>query len=440
MTTVSQVAKSMQTVLIEKADRAGETSGFIKRKRKLKGSSFTQTLVFGWLNKGQASLSELHQVAAAIGVEISESGLSQRFGPEAARMLREVLEAAIEVVIAAESTAIPLLQRFQGVYLQDSSVVGLPQALATIWPGCGSTQGETAALKIQLNLNFTTGALEQLWLQAGREHDQCQAATELDLPVGALRIRDLGYFKLDNLRDEAQRGQFWLSRLKLGTTLYDGQGRELDLSNWLAAQSDNQLDLPIRLGSKHQIPCRLLAERVPLEVAAERRRKLKRAAQKKGQTVSQARLALTEWTLLITNVPSEQLAFEEALVLYGVRWQIELLFKLWKSEGQLAHSRSQHPWRILAEVYAKLTAMIIQHWIFLTGFWAYPDRSLTKAAGTVRQHTLSLAVACNKSLRRLREVIDIINRCLAVGCRLNPRRSRPNTYQLLLKFGELGLT
>jgi hypothetical protein len=145
-------------------------------------------------------------------------------------------------------------------------------------------------------------------------------------------------------------------------------------------------------------------------------------------------------TLLITNVPSERLAFEEALVLYGVRWQIELLFKLWKSEGQLAHSRSQNPWRILGEVYAKLTALIIQHWIFLTGFWAYADRSLTKAAGTVRQHTLSLAVACSKSLRRLREAIQIINRCLAVGCRINPRRSRPNTYQLLLKFGELGLT
>jgi hypothetical protein len=232
---------------------------------------------------------------AAIGVEISESGLSQRFGPEAATMLREVLEAAVEVVIAAEPAAIPLLQRFKGVYLQDSSVVGLPQTLAAIWPGCGSSQGETAALKIQVNLNFTTGALEQLWLQAGREHDQCRAATELDLPAGALRIRDLGYFKLDNLRDEAQRGQFWLSRLKLGTTVYDGQGRKLDRLGWLAAHTDDRLDIPIRLGSKHQIPCRLLADRVPPEVAADRRRKLKRAAQKKGQTVSQARLALTEW-------------------------------------------------------------------------------------------------------------------------------------------------
>ena len=141
--------------------------------------------------------------------------------------------------------------------------------------------------------------------------------------------------------------------------------------------------------------------------------------------------------MLITNVPAKLLALNEAFVLYGVRWQIELLFKLWKSIGQLDESRSNNPWRILCELYAKLLAMLIQHWIFLTSFWDFPDRSLTKAARTIQKHTINLAIACNKRIYRLREAIQVINSCLAAGCRMNPRRARPNTYQLLLNCNDL---
>lgn len=287
---------------------------------------------------------------------------------------------------------------------------------------------------------FLTGALNKLWLQAGREHDLSERAQAVDLPRGALRIADLGYFKLGWFKRAVQKGIFWLTRLKIGTKVYTEDGQELDLGRWLPTQQADRIDMPILLGSKDRIPCRLLAVRVSEEVAAQRRRKLKRNARKKGQMVSKTRLALADWTLLITNVPAEQLSLAEALILYGVRWQIELLFKLWKSKGLVDESRSQNPYRILCEVYAKLLAMIIQHWIFLTAFWAYPDRSLTKAAQTVRKFAFALAVACQKSVQHLSETIQVINRCLAAGCRIDPRRSHPNTYQLLLSCSEEALS
>jgi IS4 transposase len=58
-------------------------------------------------------------------------------------------------------------------------------------------------------------------------------------------------------------------------------------------------------------------------------------------------LAWCDWNFLITNVESEKLNLEAYFLLYGVRWQIELLFKLWKTHGRLVHSRSENPQRVL---------------------------------------------------------------------------------------------
>ena len=102
--------------------------------------------------------------------------------------------------------------------------------------------------------------------------------------------------------------------------------------------------------------------------------------------------------------------------------------------------RSKRPLRILCELYAKLLVMVIQHWILLSGCWQHPSRSLHKAAQTIRKHAIHLAVALSSGrLRRLREALETIQRCLSSGCRLNKRKTNPNTYQLLLQLSETGL-
>ena len=115
-----------------------------------------------------------------------------------------------------------------------------------------------------------------------------------------------------------------------------------------------------------------------------------------------------------------------------VSWRMELLFKLWKSYGRVDESRSRKPWRILCEVYAKLLAMVVQHWLFLVSCWTSPHRSLTKAAQTVQQHALHMASTFGR-LPALVMAITTVMRCLAAGCRMHRRKKHPNTYQLLLE-------
>ena len=90
-------------------------------------------------------------------------------------------------------------------------------------------------------------------------------------------------------------------------------------------------------------------------------------------------------------------------------------------------------WQILCELYAKLLAMVVQHWLLVASCWAYPDRSLVKGAQTVRAYALMLDSAMG-GFTTLTAVLKLVGRIMGAGCRMNPRRRLPNTYQLLLGF------
>ena len=436
MTIISQVASGMQKVLTTVSDAVAETTGFIKRQRILTGSSFVQMLVFGWTANPNSTYEELAQAGTAVGITITPQAIEQRFTPEAADTLKQTLDAAVEQVITADQQAIPLLEQFNGVYIQDSSWISLPDELAEVWKGFGNKPGDETAssVKIQLRWELLGGGINHLALTHGTTNDKQIVQTAGALPKGSLRLADLGYFSLDELRRCSDEGVFWLTRVPATCEVFDAESNHLNLREWLEQQTQPEIELSVRLGTKARLPCRLLAQRVAPDVANKRRRQIRRDAKNRGKTPSKKRLALADWSIFVTNVPSNQLSVKQAMILARVRWQIELLFKLWKSHGQIDSWRSEKAWRILCEVYAKLIAMIIQHWILLTHSWHYPERSLTKAARVISKHAFLIAVAvASGQKKRLVEALKTVGQSLAVGCKICKRKRRPSTYQLLME-------
>jgi hypothetical protein len=439
MTIIEQVADAMQDILITIAQRLARETQFVQRESKLDGATFIQTLVFTYLADPDATLDALTQTAAALNVDITSAGLTQRFTPAAATFLQRVVAVAVQRVLAADPLAIPILEQFAGVFIEDSTVVVLPAELRELWRGCGNASDQAdAALKITLRLDLATGLIEGLSLHDGRRHDSAAAHAVTSLPSDSLYLADLGFFSLDRLQQIVAQGAFFLSRLQAQTTVFSADGARWDDLAALLATHDHSavIDLPITLGVRHRLSARLIAVRVPQEVADQRRRRLRAEAMRRGQTVSARCLALAAWTIFITTAPATRLAPAAVLVVARARWQIELLFKLWKSHGRIDESRSGKPWRVICDVYAKLLAMVIQHWTWLLSLWDYPDRSLTKAAQTVQKYALQLATGLWSQMRT-RETLEMIARCLAKGCRMNPRKKHPNTYQLLLALTEL---
>jgi len=437
MSIIPQVVAALQEVFNHVAYEQGRTSGFVQRESKLSGASFVQTLVFSFLANPNATGAELTQTAAALGVTITESGLTQRFTPQAVSLLHEVLAAAIRRVLAADPLDLALLDQFSAVYLEDSTVIRLPEELRELWRGCGNAQQQgTASLKLTLRLDLRSGRLDGLSLNPGRTADQIAAAPLSSIVPGSVYLADLGFFSLQRLRGLAEQAAFFVSRLHTQTALFSADGtRWDDVQELLASQSEATVDLAVTLGVRERVSARLVAVRAPQEVVDQRRRRLRAEAKRRGRTVSARQLALAAWTLFVTNVPTAQLSIKALLALARCRWQIELVFKRWKSQGQLDESRSSQPWRVLSELYAKLLALLVQHWISLISLWGYRDRSLSKAIKVVQKYALTLAERLWDS-PHVCETLAAITRVLDASCRMGRRRKRPHTYQVLLEVAE----
>lgn len=436
MPSITDLAGPLQAVLTATAERLARQHGAVRRCRKFSGATLVQTLVFGWLAHPAATLTQLVQMAALRGVVISPQGLEQRFTAALAECLQQLVAATVQAAaVAGEPVAVPLLARFTGVYVLDSTTIGLPAEVAAQWPGCGGRPGQgQAAVTLQVRLDLRTGRLDGPLLQPGRAQDRATPLQHAPLPTGSLRLADLGYFVLGVFRALGEAGSHWLSRLRADVAVFTAEGaRVAAVGTWLTEQADphGHVETWVTLGARERLPARLVAWRVPQVVADGRRRRLRQEARKKGQAVSRARLALADWTILVTNVPADLLSREELRVLARARWQIELVFKLWKQHGRLAVSRSQRPWRLVSEVYAKLVALIIQHWLLVASGWAAPDKSMVKAAQAVRDQAALIAAALDE-LPALTAALRRLARGLRAGCRLNRRRRHPNTYQLLL--------
>ena len=79
-----------------------------------------------------------------------------------------------------------------------------------------------------------------------------------------------------------------------------------------------------------KLPVRVVLSPVSKEIKESRLKKLTKKAKHKKWNLSKERKLMCGYNIFITNL-DESTENQEILDLYGLRWQIELLFKIWKS-------------------------------------------------------------------------------------------------------------
>jgi len=435
MVSVRNLPPLLQTLLTTTAAQRARDHHVIQRVRAFDGASLCQTLVFGYLDNPDASLSGLCQAATVCAVQVTRQAIDQRLkgemGEHLTTWLTGLLSEATRQTITRQTEVLPLLARFTGIWVEDTTVLALPDALADTWPGCGGSAGASrAALKLSLRLDLVSGAQQGPRCAPGRVHDLTVAGEHPPLSAGWLYLADLGYFSLARFRELAAAEVAILSRLKAGTKLIDAAGRVWDVPDFLAAHGTPAVDVSIRVGKAERFPCRLLALRAPRWVVRERRRKIEEERRREGRPPGVAALAHSLWTVLITTVPADQLSLADAFALLHARWQIELLWKGWKTDGGLRLSRSSQPQHIQAELAAKLLGLVIQQWLLLAVGYRPLAMSWVLATRAIRSTIRLLAAAIWRG-RGVRAAIRRMAQSLPRSARIRPRPTRPSTFQRL---------
>ena len=433
MSSIPHVATTLQTVLGPDLEPIGRRTGLIQRLRKFSAEILLKMLVFTLLKCPNPKTKNYVSSAAQLGLIITERAVKKRFTPQLVTFLCAVLERLMQHMVASTPVDTPLLAKFTSVRVGDSTTVTLPADCAREFPGCGGKSGSgTASLKIQVLWDLTTGRLLKVLLEPGRHSDAKSAAVEETPPAGSLSLWDLGYFCLKRFRRWTAAGAFWISRWQPGTVVLTPEGTPLDLLQRLRQHPwDGPLDLAVLLGSTARVACRLIAPaacRRRWRPAGARRRTRRR---RRAAVRPRAHLQWCDWTILVTNCSPELLTWKEVVVLYRTRWQIELLFKLWKSHNRLAtHAESQSVTWQMAEFWAKLIGVILQHWLLLTMTWLDSRRSLRKAATVLRDWITVLQEALG-DVARLCDALSRMQAAIAAAARVNVRKKKPSWFQLL---------
>jgi hypothetical protein len=431
---VAELQPVLHDLFQDTADELAREAGFTRRARKLTGPVFAQSLVFSFLETPNATLEDFADTAEEIGVVVSPQAFDKRFTAAATDFLHGLfLDAFNRSFNSLQPALLPVLRRFTAVFLRDGTLVSLPPALAALFPGRGgrhTAHGQAAAVKLVFEAEVTTGALTDMTLLTGLDNEKTAEVAGKPLPQGALLLEDMGFFCGARLQDYIDQGVYVLTRIPAWTAVFDEQGRRLDLVKELRKVKGDYVDRTVRILHGTKVKVRLLAVRLPEEEAEKRRERVRQEAKQRGRAVSQKKLDLCEWNILVTNAPAELLGLREASVVRRVRWQIELVFKVFKSEGKIDETRSRCPYRVLCELSAKLLAMVVQQWTLLAAGYQMLRHSARRAARRVRRRAVKLLRSLGSAEALARQIARLA-KALHRRCRIVRRKAEPSTLDRL---------
>jgi hypothetical protein len=345
-------------------------TGFIRRpsRNKINPLDFVLLIVGHLTRNSLCSLAGMTDILSQMSgsQKISPQGLSQRINSKnAVRFLKKFYSKFLHLNSRKTMSSLQekgLLKGFKRVFLEDSTSCELNEKVSHCFKGCGGSSYK-AGYKIHLIWNALAGNIQSLNITGSNVTDQSMADRILKiLQAGDLIIRDLGYFSLSILSQIAEKKGYFLSRLKRQVNIYTLEGKRIrDLPKYIDQYyPDNEVvRIKVLLGKKQQLEVFLCAYRVPKEVINQRIRKQRKVANKNGYTLSKSVKSWSKFTFLITNVGEKRWNAEVLVSVYKLRWEIELVFKSWKSitHIDLIKGESQH--RVQCFILGRLIAILI---------------------------------------------------------------------------------
>jgi IS4 transposase len=333
-------------------------TGLIKRERKIDAvvMFWVLTLSFGVrLQRTLASLKRSYEKES--NQDLSDSSWYYRFTPELVAFLKACVLHGVEYLAQEQCHNLnKKLVKFQDVLIQDSTIIRLHSSLSSLYPAARA-KGEAAGLKVAVLVSAVGNRPESISLFS-------ESTNELKtIRIGPwvkdkILLIDLGFYKYQLFSRIEENGGYFVSRLK-------------DNSNPQIIKAYN-----ICRGQSIDVSGRYLKDILPklkrqiLDVEVEV--SFKRRAYKGERKPDTNRFRLVaiyneeeqKYHMYITNICPDVLVPEDVGMLYGARWDIELLFKELKSKYALDLLNTTNPQIIEALIWVAILTLLVSRRIY----------------------------------------------------------------------------
>ena len=407
--------------------RIGNCSGFVQRKcKKISAYHFVVGFLISCCTGKNAFSEWALQISLLSGKLVSKQAVFERLHEGATIFAKQLLEKYLLKQISKDFTS-SLFKSFGKVFLQDSTTLRLPQELSSQFPGNHSRGKQKAVARIQSIFDIKAMKFFRFSLGAFTQNDQGDSGNIIEIvKKNDLVIRDLGYFSIDVFEKLIKAQAHFLSRLRYGVIITDLYGKPVLLKDLL--KQKHGTDRWVYIGSKKRILVRLVMIPVP---AAQRAEKVRKAKQDRDARLNHSK-AYYQWlgfSVYITTVDKDQWTVGQVYKAYKVRWQIEIIFKSWKSGFNLQHilhegCTNEHRVRVAIFLMLLFICLFMQK-IYLR------YKTVIEKATDKRVSLLRLAIYVCKNFKDIIAIPDkLLKEIIMLHCCYDKRSDRMNMTDL----------
>ena len=366
---MKDLPKRVENDLSEQFQAVFEVSGleafarqtrFIERSTsQISGEMFLKLNVLFEPSNSESSLNDMCDfLEDHFGVKIKKQSLDERFNKEAVTFMKACFSEVFSRTMVSNDFQ-PSAKFFSHIIVTDSTAFKLPATLRHLYKGTGTDSG----VKISYTFDLARGICKHLTYCAASINDADHLPElEKEIVKGALYIKDLGYWRYDHFEKIHRAKAYFITRYKTNTQVFGIEKSTLQaipIQDLLSLAEHAQYECEGFVGAKEKVPARILIQKVPLEVAQARIKKAKQKAASKKQQIADLTILLCHYNIYITNAPAEQMPFEFMQAVYRLRWQIELIFKAWKSIFELDKVKKMNEFRFECFLLGRLIMILL---------------------------------------------------------------------------------
>lgn len=356
----------------EQLKALAHSTGFITRERNFTAAQFMHFLVRQYAHLMKSSLESLCLELDDHDIHITKSGLNKRLNWNAVAFLESLVNELFSQQIQKSCPTLPF-NRFERIRVLDSTTIKLPKAYQDYFQGI-----HESSVKIHLELDVRSQQLLHYQLGNGRDADNPAGWGRFEkIEANELILQDLGYFQYDIFQAIGERGAFYLTKAKKDVQLFvevddpplHPNGVKIEKYRYQQIDLDAEVqqmergtykEWPVAYAGRHKkLPVRCVIYRQSVNQEQETVEREKRRRQKKQGQIHKKSLEETLGiTIYLTNIEQE-IPAADIHEFYRLRWQIELLFKTWKSDLNVNSIKSVKIERWLCHFYIQLIVLFI---------------------------------------------------------------------------------